>query len=259
MLPVPSSPAAIFLSALVFASIVAGAAYAARALTLSGALAAAAVGTIIFERGGWRWAAALLTFFVTSSALSRWRKRRKAALNFEKTGRRDAAQVWANGGPAVVCAVLPLLDRSVTVSHAYLPYLAALAAATADTWATEIGAATGGEPYLITTRQRAARGTSGAVSAAGLGASVAGASLMAVFAGTLDGFLMIAVSGFFGAMFDSVLGATVQAQWKSEEGGWSERPRGPRPDRGWRYLGNDLVNFLCTGLAAVIAGILARV
>lgn len=232
---------------------VAFAAYDARALTRGGALSAWIVGSVVFGTGHGAGAAALLTFFGTSTALSRWRRRSKEDLGWEKTGRRDAGQVWANGGAATLCALLPLLTPAVSHDGAWVLFLAALAAANADTWATEIGAAVGGEPRLVTTGRRVPRGASGGVSAPGLAAALAGAGLIGLFA-LADGpraALAVTVAGFVGALFDSLLGATVQAQWRDGAGRLTERPQaGQGPVRGWRRLGNDWVNVLCT-LAAV--------
>ena len=67
-------------------------AYKARSLNQSGAIAAAFTGTIIFGIGGWQWAVLLLTFFITSSLLSRAFKKRKQGLDekFSKGHERDA-------------------------------------------------------------------------------------------------------------------------------------------------------------------------
>ena len=73
--------------------------------------------------------------------------------------------------------------REISDAHAYLLFLAALAAANADTWGTEIGSALRGQPYdLRTETTRTARGTSGAVSLGGTVAALAGAALIGVFA-----------------------------------------------------------------------------
>src|SRR5512142_1244645 len=90
------------------AIIVAYAAYRLHSLNRSGAIAAAFVGTIIFGIGGWQWAALLLTFFITSSGLSRLFKKRKAGLDekFSKGQERDAGQVFGNGGLATLFAAL---------------------------------------------------------------------------------------------------------------------------------------------------------
>src|SRR5687768_17618094 len=92
----------------VLALIVAYGAYRARSLNRSGAFAATFVGTVIFGMGGWPWAVLLLTFFVTSSGLSRAFRKRKAGLNekFSKGHQRDAGQVFGNGGLATCFAAL---------------------------------------------------------------------------------------------------------------------------------------------------------
>src|ERR687898_536759 len=86
----------------ILAAITAYLAYRAHSLNRSGALAATMVGTIIFGMGGWQWTVLLLTFFITSSGLSRAFKRRKAELSekFSKGHERDAGQVFGNGGLA---------------------------------------------------------------------------------------------------------------------------------------------------------------
>ncbi len=236
--------------ALVLAVGVSLAAYRVRALTNSGAVSAALVGGVIFGIGGGLWAAALLTFFVTSSLLSRWRKRAKDALAFEKTGRRDAGQVWANGGVAAVCALLPLFHVPTGLAH--LLFLAALAAANADTWATEIGAAMGGTPRLITTGRRVPRGTSGGVSGFGTLGALLGAGLLGAFAGTPGEVLAVTLAGWGASLMDSLLGATVQAQWRDAAGGLTERPQPGAPDHGRRWVNNDFVNAVCTATAPLL-------
>ena len=227
------------------AALIALAAYRARALTISGAASAWAMGTIIFGVGGWAWGAALVTFFITSSGLSRWRRRDKARLGFEKGGRRDAGQVWANGGAAAACALLAL---RLPFAQAHLLFLAALAAANADTWATEIGAAWGGTPRDVRTGRRVPAGTSGAVSAAGTAAALAGALLLGLFAAPQGAGAVgvVTAAGLAGALGDSLLGATVQAQWRdpADPGTLDGAPRrGVPPERGLAWVGNDLVNL----------------
>ncbi len=235
--------------------IVALLAYRAGALTRSGAVAACAVGLAVFGVGGWLWAAALLTFFGTSTALSRWRKARKDALGYEKGGRRDAGQVLANGGVAAICALLPLLVPSLTIAHVSLWFLAALAAANADTWATEIGSALGGRPWDLRRGQPALPGTSGAVSVGGTLAALAGAGLIGLlFAPDAGTRLLVTAAGWGGALGDSLLGAFVQAQWPDPHspGRWTERPQAEPPGRGLRPVNNDLVNLLATLLAVCL-------
>src|SRR5688572_21338326 len=79
------------------------------ALTPGGALAAIAVGGVIFALGGGIAGLALLAFFLSSSALSRYRRADKQKLTggiLEKGDTRDALQVLANGGPAALFCVV---------------------------------------------------------------------------------------------------------------------------------------------------------
>lgn len=242
------------------AALVALAAYRARALSLSGAVAACGVGTVALGVGGWLPAAALLLFFASSTALSRWRRAAKAELGYEKGGRRDAGQVLANGGVAVACLLLPLAFPTVSVPHAHVLFLAALAAANADTWGTEIGSALGGQPYDLRTGRPAPPGTSGAVSLKGTLAVLAGATCLGLLAPDWRSRVIVTLAGLGGALADSILGATCQAQWRDPDrpGRWTERPRSSPPDRGWRGVDNDAVNFFCTLLGVCLAALLLQ-
>jgi len=226
-------------------------------ISLGIAFAAWGIGAIVFGIGGWTAAGAMLTFFATSTALSRWRKRRKEALGYEKGGRRDAGQVLANGGVAAACLLLTLWG----VKHGTLLFLAALAAANADTWATEIGSALGGQPFDVRTGRKVAAGASGAVSLTGTAAALGGAALLGLFAGGWEAGMVVTISGFGGALFDSLLGAAAQAQWRDLQNPdrWTERPQPYSPERGWRWMGNDWVNVFCTLAAAVLAALLVAV
>ncbi len=128
-----------------------------RALTADGAVAATVAGTLALARGGWPAAAALVAFFVTSSALSRFKegaKARRGALAQAKGGTRDAWQVLANGG--IAAAWLALTGRRGDAG-----FLGAVAAAGADTWATELGLLAPRPPRLLTTLRPVPPGTSG--------------------------------------------------------------------------------------------------
>ena len=250
MPPIPQ-----FLLGIALAASVASLAHRAGALTRSGALAAWGVGAIIFGVGGWPWAAALLTFFGTSTALSRWRRRAKEALGYEKGGRRDAGQVLANGGVAALCALLLLAFPHLGMARAHRLFLAALAAANADTWATEIGSALGGRPYDLGTGKPAPPGTSGAVSLPGTLAALAGAGLIGLYAGSGAGWGGVTLAGFVGSFLDSLLGATVQARWHDplRPGRLTERPQAGPLAIGRRGINHAVVNALCTLGAVALA------
>ncbi len=256
------------LVAFVAALLIAGAARAARALTWSGAVAAALVGALIFGLGGAPGAVALLLFFATSTALGRVGRRRKEGVGFEKGGERDAAQVLANGGVAALCALLlPFTPGAVWLVAGLL---GALAEANADTWATEIGTLAAHPPRMITTLRRAAPGRSGAISIPGTLAALAGAALIAATAPlwhpprAASVAFAVLVGGFAGALADSLLGATLQAQYRCPACGRLTERRvhcdgnATVLAHGLPWLKNDGVNALSTFVGAGIAALLAR-
>ena len=162
------------------AALIAFLAFRMEALTAGGALAAFMVGSITFgalDVGG---AAVLLAFFFSSLALSRIGRARKRALERDlgKTGPRDAMQVLANGGVAAICALLALGgDERYAIA-----FCGAFAAATADTWGTELGTIFGGRPRSIVTWRPINAGLSGGVTAIGTAAEIAGAFSIAAIA-----------------------------------------------------------------------------
>ncbi|MCA9691243.1 MAG: DUF92 domain-containing protein, partial [Myxococcales bacterium] len=106
-----------------------------RLLTAGGAAGAAIVGVFLFTAEGPAGAIPLLAFFLLSSALSKLADRRRGAPQARGKGStRDLAQVFANGGVAMA---LGLADVLLELPFAYPALVASLAAAAADTWATE--------------------------------------------------------------------------------------------------------------------------
>lgn len=238
------------------AAVVAFLAYRAGSLTRGGAMAAVVVGGLTFGAGGMLAGALLLLFFISSSALSRLAFRHKAHVEgqFEKVGRRDQAQVFANGAVAALLAA----GYGLTAEPVLTVALAgSLAAVNADTWATELGVLAHRRPVLITSGRPVEAGTSGAVSVEGTLAAAAGAGLIAVVAGLASssagiGFAVLA-GGFTGAAVDSLLGASVQAIYFCPTC-QKETERHPRhlcgtPTtlvRGRPWLRNDAVNLVCS-------------
>ena len=252
------------------AAIIALGAYRLRNLSRSGAWGALLEGTIIFGLGGWRWAVLLLTFFITSSALTRAFAKRKIALNekFDKGGQRDLGQVLANGGMASLFAGLHFFYPQA--SWTWLAFAASLAAVNADTWATELGVLNPSMPRLITSWKPVERGTSGGLSVYGTLAAVGGAALIALLGGLVrpsGSFWMIAgvatLGGFLGSLFDSLLGATVQAIYRCPHCA-KETEKHPLHTcgtqtiqlRGWRWLNNDMVNLGCAIFGAIVGIVL---
>lgn len=252
------------------AIIIAFLAYKVRSLSKSGALAAAFIGAIVFGVGGWEWAVLLLTFFITSSALSRAFKKRKQGLEekFSKGHERDAGQVFGNGGIAAFFAALHFFLPESPLP--WLGFAAALAAVNADTWATELGVLNPNPPRMITNLAKVVKkGTSGGISLVGTLAALSGSALIAALAVILpsenwslntDHWLLITFSGLAGSLFDSLFGATVQAMYycpadKKETEKHPLHTCGTETVhiRGWKWLDNDWVNFACGAAGAFIS------
>jgi uncharacterized protein (TIGR00297 family) len=268
--------APLLLLAYAIAALIGYAGYRARALTADGAIAACLVGGTVFGFGGLGCAVLLVLFFASSSALSFFKagdaRKQRAAETFEKGGKRDAAQVLANGGVAALAALLMGLLGSPPLLGAFV---GALAAATADTWGTEIGVLSRSQPRLITTGRVVQAGTSGGVTWLGSSAGITGAGLMGVAAALLALLPVFPAAttpqqvlalipaallgGTAGMLADSVLGATAQASYLCPRCG---RPTESRVHscgtptqlvRGLAWVNNDLVNVAGT-LAGALVG-----
>jgi uncharacterized protein (TIGR00297 family) len=213
----------------------------------------------------------LLAFFIPSVALSRVGKARKRALvDIGKAGARDAAQVFANGGIATACAVVFAFTHDPRWGWAFV---GAYAAATADTWATEIGTLSKQQPRSIFTLRPIATGLSGGITAAGTLAEIAGALWVGIVAlpclaltgvpGAARAVLAATLAGVIGATLDSILGAGAQELRRCDA---CNRACETDPHvcgaptrlvRGFRWISNDVVNLAATITGAAVAFILA--
>ena len=242
------------------AGTVAAVAWIARLLTGGGAVAATLVGATALI-GGIRWVVMLLFFFAGSNLLSRWRSRERDQLVgsiIEKGNRRDAWQVLANGGVFGLAAVLANFGGLLTWEALGI---GAIAAATADTWSTEVGTVLGGTPRSILNGRQVAPGTSGGITIAGSAAAIAAAILAAIVAVGLDWSTpapAIVLGGVAGSVTDSLLGATVQERrWCPTCQLPTERHVHPcgttAVHRGGIHgCDNDIVNLLSTVAGAVV-------
>ena len=245
-------------------------------LTRGGAFGTMVVGTVIFAIGEWTWGILLVAFFVSSTLLSHYQASAKESLaeKFQKGHRRDLGQVLANGGAGVLIVLAFWL-----VPHRwhFIGFIGAMATVTADTWATELGVLAKSLPRLITNGRVVPTGTSGGVSLYGTLIAFLGGLLIGVLAFLLEAiasgvssrgsFIFIsyptiavgAIAGLAGSLFDSVLGATVQAIYycdtdqKETESAVHRCGNPTRLIRGWAWLDNDWVNFLASIFGSLVA------
>ncbi|MFS0722932.1 DUF92 domain-containing protein [Paenibacillus sp. 1P07SE] len=259
-------------------------AYRRDSLSLSGAWSAAVMGTAYVTFGGPVWFGCLIVFFITSTFWSRWKRRHRAKQQAEaryaKSGRRDAGQVWANGG----------LGLLLCLGHAAWPdplwlyaFAGVMASANADTWATEIGALSRTAPRALVGGRPVSTGTSGGVTPLGSAAALAGAAVIGLTAAALGALapsspggdaagtlawsdaavlaVIAAVAGLAGAFADSWLGAVWQVMFRCPACGTeterAEHCGNPAERiRGLRWLTNDRVNLLASAAAGLLAALL---
>jgi len=252
----------------VCAAMVAAAAYRRRSLSESGAAAAILMGTIYYGAGNLFWFGTLLLFFITSTLLTRYGKRRKAELekSYAKTGRRDAGQVFANGGIGMILCLLHAIHPS---GLWVMLYIGVMATVTADTWATELGSLSRKQPRSILGGRKLTAGESGGVTWLGSSAAAAGSLLigaggwlLAEWSGMDPSFLPYLAAGLtgglVGAFADSILGASLQVMYRCQVCGRAvevSRHCGKATvyHRGFRWLSNDAVNLISSLLGGAAA------
>lgn len=221
---------------LVMAALCAGAfaAYRLGKLTRAGAVAAGLTGIIVFFGSGYFGLAVLFAFFGMGVLATAHGKARKA-VHGEAQQRRNAGQVFANGGMAALLSLLMTAGEGPVLPYPIM-LAAALASAAADTVSSELGTLYGRRFINILTFRREANGLDGVVSLegtfVGIAASAVIASIYFAFGGGRTGWLIITAAGTIGNLADSILGATLERKG---------------------IIRNDAVNFMNTAIAALAA------
>lgn len=225
------------LEALLVTGAFAVAAYLLAMISLGGAFGGLVVGTLVYLSLGWPGFGVLALFVVGASVLTRLGYSIKSGRGAAEAGRgrRGWRNALANCGVAVVLAALAALTGRPEVLTA--AFVAALAAAFADTAESEVGTLSGRRPVLLSSLRPVAPGTDGAVSLTGTLAGLAAAALAAGFGYAVGlvgggvGVLIVALAGFGGTLVDSYIGAVA-----------------PK-------VGNELTNVICTLSAAIFCGL----
>lgn len=249
----------------------------------TGAVMAWILAFVVMVMAGWSlWP--LVVFLGLASWIGRFRKKVSDSVAGDlKEGKpRDRWQVLANGGLYMVCAViayavkLDLIDvfglrlANGFVEKLELLALVSLSASCADTLSSEIGQWMGGIPRSITTGKKMLKGVSGGVTMAGFLGAIIGSVAVGLCVYLSDWmvltewlgwtkwqfFLLVASFGLMGTIVDSFLGDLFQAKYRTGEGDFLDRPIGDptqKPDKGFRFMNNDVVNFTTGWLILIIA------
>lgn len=235
-------------------------------LNLTGAIATFFLAAIIFSCGQVKWTIPIVIFFISSSMLSKLRKKINPKVNsyFQKSDERDHVQVIANGG---FPGILALINQFLPSELFYIAYVSAIAAVCSDTWATEIGTMFNARTFNILSFQNVEQGISGGVSLVGfVGAALGSVSISVSALPWLNNIneviMIIFLSGFLGSTFDSVLGAALQVKFNcSVCNKITENKlhcgKNSVHIKGYRWLNNDAVNFATSLFGGFISFALA--
>ena len=241
-----------------------------RALTADGIIAAIVLDIAVAWAFGTAGFLILCLFFGGSIAIDKLKKRHRATVGSDlgtKGDCRDCMQVAANGLAAFVSAVALILTENAIFT---VPFVASMAEAFADTAASGIGAFSKKtyDPFRL---RKCEAGISGGISLIGTLASLIAAAFITVSAYLTDKLalgvkevVIVIVSAFLGAFFDSLLGSLAQAKYKCSVCGKiceGKEHCGSVAElySGLDIIDNDVVNLLSGSFAAILATFLTIV
>lgn len=209
-------------------------------MTLGGAACGAVLGCVVYVCLNWKGYVILAAFVILGSAMTRFGYQRKLMLGGAQAGggRRGAAHAFAKLSVGAACALLARALPDGRGSVWMVAFVAAFAAALADTTGTELGQLYGKRPVRLPTFRPVPVGTEGAVSLEGTALGLLFAALLAGAAWGLELIRpidagIVVFASFVGVMAESLLARAVSH--------------------------NHLLNFLLTLLSALVAAAVSLV
>ena len=180
-----------------------------------------------------------------------------------KSGSRGAERIFCNVGVGTVAMLLYLLTSRTMF---LVVFASVMAESLADSLASKLGPLSKRNPVDIITREEVTVGLSGGVTPLGTLAEAVGAAAIALIYGmgteSFTESIIVFLTGFTGALFDSVLGSRVQLKFVCPVCG-TVTEREEHCDRkttkisGWKHMSNDAVNFSSNFYSFTISLILA--
>ena len=227
-------------------------------LSLNGFLSSTLMAGLILGFGGLKYILPIVVFFILSSMLS---KIGPKDLQESKSGR-NANQVFANGGVGLALCVFNNFYQTELI---YSMFLASIAAANSDTWATEVGKLSKSRPKDIISGRSLSIGESGGITFIGLMGSIFGSFVIATigifFDINLSYLIMVFISGILSSLFDSILGSTLQSRFILING---KKIKEKKEENSYLYSGlhsinNNSVNIICNLLAPIFFILLYKI
>ena len=205
--------------------------------------------------------------FASSSLLTKFKENQKEEFKtvVAKTGSRDYVQALCNLGTATFIMLLYHFENKEVYIAAFI---GSVAAANADSWASEIGGLSKKQPLMITNFKPVAKGISGGITGLGMIGGFFGslfitalgvASLLLNDAIAKNLYLIFFASllaGTFGFILDSYLGAWFQALYTDKRNFTTENSKAGKLVKGWKWMDNDIVNLLTTIASGLLSATL---
>ncbi len=214
-------------------------------LNKGGLFGAAGLGLIVGLLGNWAWLTLIIAFLISSDLLTKVaiEKKKLAHVAESEDGQRGWENVLANGGIPGMLAIAAWASSDWT--SIWPLFVAAVAAAAADTWASEVGCLDK-RVWMITSLRRCEVGDNGGFSITGQIAAAGGAAIIIGIAsiltkissggwGDFETWALIGLCGWLGCQIDSILGSLFE-------------------NRG--LINKGTVNVLAIAASAVIAALL---
>ena len=223
-----------------------------KAMTAGGVVAAWIMCIVITALGGPAAFAILAATFVLTVSADRLAGKRADPNGIRrKSGARDVSRVLCNiGFPTLAIMIFGITGKERFI----FVYAAVMAESLSDSLASKLGPLSKGRTVDICTFRDTSPGLSGGVSGAGSAAAFAGAvvigAISLVFeASSFKCGLLVALLGFSGCLFDSVLGSLAQVKYVCPVCGMvTERERHCGKStvicKGFKPISNDAVNLL---------------